>query len=224
MPPFFLDKGVKEKERRVTAEEKKVRAVIAKHKDGKRSLIPILMDIQDEEHWLSPAVLETVAESLDLPLSHIFGVATFYKSLSLEPRGRHICTVCLGTACHVRGGPAILEHFERKLGVRVGETSPDRKFTLERVNCLGACALAPLVVVDGQYFGQMTETKANEVLATLDKQESPGLPEAAKKEAAKKPAPQRRNLAPRSGPGKRLRRAAGGQKRPPAKARRKAKR
>ncbi|MDH4197922.1 MAG: NAD(P)H-dependent oxidoreductase subunit E, partial [Candidatus Aminicenantes bacterium] len=174
----------------MTAEEKKIQSVVAKHKGGKRSLIPILMDIQDEERWLSPAVLESVAASLDLPLSHVFGVATFYKSLSLEPRGRHICTVCLGTACHVRGGTAVLEHFERKLGVRVGETSPDREYTLERVNCLGACALAPLVVVDGQYYGQMNETKANEVLATLEKREAPGPPE-----VTKEPEPRRRKPA-----------------------------
>ena len=95
-------------------------------------------------------------------------MATFYKSFSLEPRGRHICTVCMGTACHVRGGAAVLEHFERKLGLRAGETSPDGEYTLERVNCLGACALAPLAVVDGRYYGQMTETKANQILENPD--------------------------------------------------------
>ena len=82
----------------------------------------------------------------------------------LEPRGRRICTVCMGTACHVRGGGAILEHFERKLGIRAGETTPDGEFTLERVNCLGACAQAPLIVVDGRYYGRMDETKARTAL------------------------------------------------------------
>lgn len=202
----------------MTAEQKKVRSVIAKHAGGKRSLIPILMDIQDEERWLSPGVLESVAASLNLPLSHIYGVATFYKSLSLEPRGRHICTVCLGTACHVRGGAAVLEHFERKLGVRVGETSPDRKYTLERVNCLGACALAPLVVMDGQYYGQMNETKANEVLAALERREATGPPE-----VPDQPGPRRRRPALRSAAAERPRRAAGGKKRLTAKTRRKAK-
>ena len=200
----------------MTAEEKKVRSVIAKHSGGKRSLIPILMDIQDEERWLSPAVLESVAAALDLPLSHVYGVATFYKSLSLEPRGRHICTVCLGTACHVRGGAAVLEHFERKLRLRVGETSPDLKYTLERVNCLGACALAPLAVVDGRYYGQMNETKANEVLAALEKREAAEPPD-----IAPAPEPRRRQPAPLSGPTPRVRRAAGGKKNAPAKARRK---
>ncbi len=108
-----------------------------------------------------------MAGRLGLPPAHVWTVATFYKSFSLEPRGRHTCTVCLGTACHVRGGAAILEHMERKLGLRAGETSPDQEFTLERVNCLGACALAPLVVVDGEYHGQMTETKANDVLKKI---------------------------------------------------------
>jgi len=200
----------------VTTEEKKVQSVIARHHGGKRSLIPILMDIQDEERWLSPAVLESVAAGLDLPLSHVYGVATFYKSLSLEPRGRHICTVCLGTACHVRGGAAVLEHFERKLGLRVGETSPDGEYTLERVNCLGACALAPLAVVDGRYYGQMNETKANEALAALAKHEA-----AAPTEVTKEPEA-RRKPAGRPGPAKRPRRAAGGKKTAPAKARRKA--
>jgi len=201
----------------VTAEEKKVQSVIAKHKGGKRSLIPILMDIQDEERWLSPAVLESVAAALDLPLSHVYGVATFYKSLSLEPRGRHICTVCLGTACHVRGGSAVLEHFERKLGLRVGETSPDREYTLERVNCLGACALAPLAVVDGRYYGQMNETKANEVLAILEKHVASGPPE-----VTKEPEPQGPRPAAGADPAKRPRRRTGAKKRSQAGARRKA--
>lgn len=213
----FRANGSGPEETRVTAEEKKVQSVIAKHKGGKRSLIPILMDIQDEQRWLSPAVLESVAAALDLPLSHVYGVATFYKSLSLEPRGRHICTICLGTACHVRGGVAVLEHFERKLGLRVGETSPDLEYTLERVNCLGACALAPLAVVDGRYYGQMNETKANEVLARLEKSEPVPPPE-----AKKEPEPQLSKPAARSGSAKRPRRATSGKKRPRAKARQKA--
>jgi len=141
-----------------------VRRVIAKYEGRKRALIPILQEVQDELRWLAPETLEAVAAELDMPLSHIFSVATFYKSFSLEPRGRHICTVCMGTACHVRGGGSILEHFERKLGIPAGRTTPDGEYTLERVNCLGACALAPLVVVDGRYFGQMNEAKANSVL------------------------------------------------------------
>jgi NADH-quinone oxidoreductase subunit E len=144
-----------------------VRRIIAKYDGQRRAIIPILQDVQDRERWLSPQVLEEVARGLDVPLAHVYSVATFYKSFSLKPRGRHICTVCQGTACHVRGGAAILESFERKLGISAGETSPDKEYTLERVNCLGACALAPLAIVDGRYYGQMTETKANAVLETL---------------------------------------------------------
>jgi NADH-quinone oxidoreductase subunit E len=144
-----------------------VRAVVKKYGGRKRSVIQILQDLQERLRWLAPATLEETARSLDIPLSHLYSVATFYKSFSLEPRGRHLCTVCMGTACHVRGGAAILEHFERQLGLRAGETSPDHEYTLERVNCLGACALAPLAVVDGRYHGQMTQAKADRILASV---------------------------------------------------------
>ncbi len=144
-----------------------VRQVVKKYGGRKRAVIQILQDLQERFRWLAPETLEATARELDVPLAHVFSVATFYKSFSLEPRGRHVCTVCMGTACHVRGGAAILEHFERKLGIRAGGTSSDGDVTLERVNCLGACALAPLAVVDGRYFGQMNETKANAVLEQI---------------------------------------------------------
>lgn len=163
----------------MTTEPSIIREIVDKHRGRKRSLIPILQDVQDRLRWLSPETLETVARRLRIPLSQVYGVVTFYKSFSLAPRGRHQCTVCLGTACHVRGGAAILDHFERKLNVRVGETSPDREFTLERVNCLGACALAPLVVVDGTYYGQMTGAKIDAVLAGLNGEPSAEPPPAA---------------------------------------------
>jgi NADH:ubiquinone oxidoreductase subunit E len=153
------------------AEPSVVQRVVAKYHRRKRSLIPILQDVQEACRWLSSETLDEVARELDLPPAHVWSVATFYKSFSLEPRGRHVCTVCMGTACHVRGGAAVLEHFERKLGIRAGETSADGRFTLERVNCLGACALAPLAVVDGRYYGQMNETKANAILDSLRKPE-----------------------------------------------------
>jgi NADH-quinone oxidoreductase subunit E len=142
-------------------------SLIAAHPGHHRALIQVLQDIQDRFHWLPPESLEDVARSLDLPLAHVYGVATFYQSFSLTRRGRHVCTVCLGTACHVRGGTRILEHFERRLGVKAGETSPDGQYTLERVNCLGACALAPLAVVDGRYYGRMDESRADQALDEL---------------------------------------------------------
>ncbi len=148
----------------VSAERAAARIVVRKYRGRKRSVIQILQDLQQRLRWLSPETLEAVALELKMPPSHVYSVATFYRSFSLEPRGRHTCTVCMGTACHVRGGATILEHFERKLGLRAGETSLDGEVTLERVNCLGACALAPLAVVDGQYHGRMNEAKADKVL------------------------------------------------------------
>jgi NADH-quinone oxidoreductase subunit E len=146
---------------------KAVRTIVRKYGGRKRAVILILQDLQDKFRWLAPETLEAAARELGIPLAHVYSVATFYRSFSLSPRGRHICTVCLGTACHVRGGAAVLEHFERRLGLQAGETSADLAYTLERVNCLGACALAPLAVVDGRYYGQMTEAKADQVLDAL---------------------------------------------------------
>jgi len=144
-------------------------ALTAKAAGRRETLIQVLQDVQDRLHWLPPEALEHVADALGVPLVQVYGVATFYKSFSLVPRGRHTCTVCMGTACHVRGGAAILEQFERKLGIAAGRTTPDGKFTLERVNCLGACALAPLAVVDGRYYSQMNMAKAEAVLAGMEK-------------------------------------------------------
>ena len=155
----------------MSSETTLVQTVVGHYQHRKRSLILILQDIQERCRWLSPETLDDVARELEIPPAYVYSVATFYKSFSLAPRGRHICTVCMGTACHVRGGVAILEHFERKLGLSAGKTSPDGEYTLERVNCLGACALAPLAVVDARYYGQMTEAKANTVLEKILKPE-----------------------------------------------------
>lgn len=151
----------------LSAERAAARAVVRKYGGEKRAVIQILQDLQERLRWLAPETLEAVALELKVPPAHVYSVATFYRSFSLRPRGRHTCTVCMGTACHVRGGATVLEHFERKLGLRAGETSPDGEVTLERVNCLGACALAPLAVIDGKYHGQMSETKADKVLQPI---------------------------------------------------------
>ena len=153
------------------ASTSELEALTASSSGHPRALIQVLQDIQDRFHWLPPEALEHVAAALGVPLAQVYGVATFYKAFSLAPRGRHLCTVCLGTACHVRGGEAVLEQFERTLGIRAGATTPDGAFTLERVNCLGACALAPLAVVDGRYHSQMTEAKIEAVLAEAAKDE-----------------------------------------------------
>ena len=136
--------------------------ILAAHAKERRSLIMILQDVQQEYRYLPRAALERVAAATGVSRSHVFQLATFYRAFSLKPRGKHICTVCLGTACHVRGAPRIVEHIERKAGIKPSETTEDMRLTLETVNCVGACALGPLVIVDGEYHGNMT-------LAGMDK-------------------------------------------------------
>jgi len=127
-------------------------------------LISILEEIQERYGYLPEMALRAVAKAAGRSLVDVYGVATFYRSFSLRPRGRHLISVCLGTACHVRGAPMTLEEFERQLGVRAGETTEDGEFTLETVNCLGACALGPIVVVDDRYFSNVRTAKAKEIL------------------------------------------------------------
>jgi len=138
----------------VEAEELKVKKHIQKYSNEKKALISILQDIQEEYNYLPQEALKIVSKTLGVPLIDIIGVATFYRAFSLEPRGKHLITVCLGTACHVRGGPKMLEEFKRKLNIEAGETTKDRRFTLETVACLGCCAIGPVVVVDRNYHAQ----------------------------------------------------------------------
>jgi NADH-quinone oxidoreductase subunit E len=114
--------------------------------------------------------LKAVANELGVSLVDVYGVATFYRSFSLTPRGNHLFCVCQGTACHVRGAPVILEELQRQLGIRSGETTPDQEFTLETVNCVGACALGPIVVVDGQYFSNVGTAKARLIVKKARRQ------------------------------------------------------
>jgi NADH-quinone oxidoreductase subunit E len=141
-----------------------VQSLIDKHQGLKKNLIAILLDIQESFNYLPPDALRQVARSLCLPLIDVVGVATFYRAFSLKPRGKHTCLVCLGTACHVRGGQKILEEVERKLGVPAGENTKDGLFTLETVACLGCCAIGPVVVVDGEYHGRTTVRKVGPIL------------------------------------------------------------
>lgn len=147
----------------------KVEAIIYKFSGSRDSLVSILQDIQDEYHYLPEDALRVVARQLDLQLIQVYGVATFFKAFYLKPRGEHIVTCCLGTACHVRGAPAMLDEVKRQLGIEPGETTEDMRFTLETVNCLGACALGPIVVLNGKYHGQMSPGKAKKVLKTWKK-------------------------------------------------------
>lgn len=128
--------------------------LIKKYPHEKKSLIPILQDIQSKYNWLPPIALTTISDKLDIPLINIIGIATFYKSFSLEPKGKHQVTVCMGTACHVRGAPKILEEFERRLNVETGHRTEDGEFSLDEVACLGCCAIGPVVVADGDYHAQ----------------------------------------------------------------------
>lgn len=142
----------------------KVREVLQKHQHDSSLLVDILQDIQAETGYLPKEVLEETARGLEIPLSRVYSVATFFKAFSLTPRGRHLINVCMGTACHVRGADKVLEKIEEELGIKRGETTTDLKFTLETVNCLGACALGPIVVVGDEYHGEMTPEAVSSVL------------------------------------------------------------
>ena len=138
------------------------------------NIISILQDIQTEANWLPEEDLRYICAQMEIPLSKMMALATFYKAFSLEPRGKHIVSVCLGTACHVRGAQRIAGAVERELGIQSGETDADLQWTLETVGCLGACALGPIVVVDGEYHGQMTSAKATSLLGKIKKADGNG--------------------------------------------------
>lgn len=138
--------------------------IIEKHGYQSSGLIGILQDIQERMNYLPRKALLQVSQSLDIPLTNIYEVATFYKAFSLEPKGKHSIQVCLGTACHVRGGARILNYLENLLDVKTGGTTKDLAFTLESVNCLGACALGPIMVIDRNYHGRISIQKIESIL------------------------------------------------------------
>jgi NADH-quinone oxidoreductase subunit E len=146
-----------------------VEAIINRYNSNPDSVIAILQNVQSEYHYLPETALRLVAEQLGLPLIQVYGVATFFKAFSLKPRGEHLIKACVGTACHVRGAQSVLDEIKRQLGVGAGETTDDMKFTLETVNCLGACALGPVVVVDDEYHGEMTPKKVKETVSNCKK-------------------------------------------------------
>jgi NADH-quinone oxidoreductase subunit E len=134
---------------------------------GDGSLIAALEEIQERFRYLPPEALILASERLGVPLSQAYSVATFYNAFSLKPKGKHCLHLCMGTACHVRGSPQVLYRMESKLGIQAGETTRDHLYTLETVNCLGACALGPIVVTDGEYSGQMTIQKVDQLLKSI---------------------------------------------------------
>lgn len=146
---------------------REINDIINKEATGDGSLIAALEEIQGRYRYLPPEALILVSERLGVPLSQAYSVATFYNAFSLRPKGKHCLHVCMGTACHVRGSPQILDRLEAKLGIQAGETTRDHLFTLETVNCLGACALGPIVVTDEEYSGQMTVQKTDQLLNNI---------------------------------------------------------
>ena len=139
--------------------------IIDKYECETGVLIQLLLEIQRELNWIPPEAITRINKRLKIPVSEIYRVASFYTALSLKPRGRHLVRVCAGTACYVRGGPRILDSVERTLKIKAGETTKDGKFTLETVNCLGCCALGPVVEIDGQYHGKLSPSTAEKLLS-----------------------------------------------------------
>jgi NADH:ubiquinone oxidoreductase subunit E len=145
-------------------EVSKIDSIIRQYGGRESAILAILQDIQTEEKYLPKETLEYVSQRMQISLGQVFRIATFYNALSLKPRGRHKIDVCLGTACHVRGGERILSKLERDLGVSVGETTKDKRFTLESVHCVGCCSLGPVAVIDGDVFGRLSQDKVPALL------------------------------------------------------------
>lgn len=142
----------------------KLDEILSRYGKDPTSLLAILQDIQDARNYIPREWVEKMSEELNIPLTRIYRQATFFKALSLEPRGEHICVVCVGTTCHVRGAPKLIDKVTRDYGIESGKTTPDMKLTMETVGCVGACALGPLIVLDGKYHGHITTDKLGKVL------------------------------------------------------------
>jgi NADH-quinone oxidoreductase subunit E len=148
-----------------------INEILRDEAQGEGSLIGALEEIQIRYRYLPPEALILASEYFNVPLAQTYAVATFYNAFSLIPKGKHCLHVCMGTACHVRGSPQVLDRLETKLNIKAGETTADRLFTLETVNCLGACALGPIVVTDEAYSGAMTPQKADQLIKNLHRLE-----------------------------------------------------
>jgi NADH-quinone oxidoreductase subunit E len=149
-------------------DQQRVDEIIEKHQRDPSALIQVLLEIQRELNWLPMEALRRVSEQLGVPLSRIQHIATFYKAFSLVPKGRHQVHICMGTACHVRGAPRVLDTIEDLTGIKPGETDLDLKFSLETVNCLGCCALGPVVEIDGKTHGKVSTAKTADVLSRYE--------------------------------------------------------
>lgn len=143
--------------------------ILEQHQLDPTELIAILLDVQDALGYLPPLAQERISDRIKVPLTDIYGIATFYKQFRLTPPGRHQFTVCTGTACHVRGAAQVVEELERRLCICPGETTPDLEYGLETVNCVGACAIGPVVIIEEEYHGDMTALKVPKLLRRIDK-------------------------------------------------------
>jgi NADH-quinone oxidoreductase subunit E len=151
-----------------TEEISRIDQIIDKYEGEEGILIQLLLDIQQELNWIPKEVAERISQRLNIPQSQIYRVASFYTAMSLTPRGRHLVSVCMGTACHVRGSPRLLDRITDILKIQPGETSTDRRFTLNTVNCLGCCAMGPVVVVDGVYHSKPSTQDLREILESAE--------------------------------------------------------
>ena len=149
--------------------ETRVDKIVDRYGGDPSHLLAVLQDIQTEFNWLPQEALKRVSKKMNVPMTRISGLATFYQAFHLEPRGKYVCQVCMGTACHVRGAPRILDELERELDIKAGETTKDMLFSIETVNCVGACAMGPLVVVNGEYHGLMTPAGVQKMVKKFKK-------------------------------------------------------
>lgn len=149
--------------------ESKLTEIIEKYGDDTHAIVAILQDIQEEYNYLPKDVLIKISKELDIPLSRILSVATFYKVFSLTPKGKHLINVCLGTACHVRGGERIMEKIERDMRIKRGETTEDLNFSLDEVRCLGCCGLAPVMMIGKDVHGKLSESIVVSILEEYKK-------------------------------------------------------
>lgn len=145
-------------------ENDKIAGLVEKYQNDDGTVIGLLQDIQEELGYLPQDTLSRVSKQIGVPLSTLFGLTTFYSNFRLEPMGKHHIRTCVGTACHVKGAPFVVDTIERELGIKTGETTEDGKFTFDTVNCLGACALAPLVVIDEEYYGKTDQKKIMKIV------------------------------------------------------------
>ena len=167
--PSEEDRGDKRMTKAISVAAK-TKQIVKKHGGGKSAMIAVLQDIQEAFNYLPKEALKTAAKAMNVPFTRVYEAATFYTAFSLKPRGENIVKICMGTACHVRGASALQDKLERTLGIKPGETTKDNKFSLETVNCVGACALGPVVVINTEYHGQVTMKKIDKMIDNINKE------------------------------------------------------